>query len=75
MFPQCGSVSRALGMWDRLEPSLDLRGDAGKTFGKRVWVMPCWLQLYPTPQGWELYPTPHNYHMGNYFNEILGGLC
>lgn len=55
------SASQALGMWERLEPSRDLRRDAGKTFGKLL----CWLQLYPTPA------------MGaaaNYFNGILGGI-
>lgn len=47
------SASRALGVWGRLEPSWDLRGNAGKTFGKLMWV----VALSHTSDGscWELF--------------------
>lgn len=69
MCPRCVSVqtsaSQALGVWERLEASRDLRGDAGKTFGKR-----CRGDALLVAAAFR--PTPAVGATGNYFNKILG---
>lgn len=72
MCPQCVSVqtsaSQALGVWERLEASQDLWGDAGKTFGKR-----CRGDALLVAAAFR--PTPAVGAAGNYFNRILGEYC
>lgn len=72
MCPHCvsvqTSVSQALGVWERLEASRDLWGDAGKTFGKC-----CRGDALLVAAAFR--PTPAMGAAGNYFNRILGEYC